>query len=217
MAATNGVAAFPGLTLDKTGSGYTLKATASGLTSVTTSPVKATSPGVATQLVVTTQPPGSVAAGSGFDLTVTAEDGFGTVDKTFGGSVTLSGPSGTSFGGTLTMTAVNGVATFALTDDQAASGITFAVTSGSGLNPTTTDPFTVTPRAASQLVVWGPFGNALPGTPFAMTVFAEDQYGNIDPSVNGNVTLALQDNPGSAALGGTVMRRPYTAWPTFPT
>jgi hypothetical protein len=215
--AVNGVAAFPGLTLDKTGSGYTLKATVSGLTSVTTPAVSVTPAGVATQLVVTTQPPSSVAAGSGFGLTVTAEDSSGTVDKTFDGSVTLSGPSGTSFGGTLTMTAVDGVATFTgLTDDQAASSITFAVTSSSGLDPATTDPFTVTPMAASQLVVWGPFGNALPGSPFGMTVFAEDQYGNVDPTVNGNVTLALQDNPGSATLGGTVMAPAVYGVANFP-
>ena len=69
----------------------------------------------ATQLVVTTQPPASVTAGSGFGLVVTAEDAFGNVDPTFTGSVTLAlanNPGGATLGGTLAVNASAGVATF---------------------------------------------------------------------------------------------------------
>ena len=55
---------------------------------------------------MTTQPPASVTAGSGFGLVVTAEDGFGNVDPTFTGSVTLAlanNPGGATLGGTLTV------------------------------------------------------------------------------------------------------------------
>ena len=75
--------------------------------------------GVATlttsQLVVTTQPPASVTAGSGFGLTVTAENNSGSPITTFNGTVTVAlanNPGGATLGGTLTATASNGVATF---------------------------------------------------------------------------------------------------------
>jgi hypothetical protein len=201
VAAVNGVAAFPGLTLNNTGSGYTLQAASSGLAAVTSGPINVTATG-ATQLVVTAQPPSSFAAGSSFGLVVTAEDGFGNPDTTFQGNVTLADSSGAVVGGALTVQAVNGVATFSgLSEDQASSGDTLLATS-SGLNPATTTSFTVTPQAATQLVVWGPFGNGLPGSAFAMAILAEDQYGNVDTRFSGNVTLALLKNPGGATLGG---------------
>ena len=74
VAAFNGVAAFPGLTINNPGSGYTLQATSSGLTQATTNGINVTPPGVANQLVVATQPPASVTAGSGFGLVLKAED-----------------------------------------------------------------------------------------------------------------------------------------------
>ena len=43
--AANGVAAFTGLTIDNTGSGYTLQATSVGLTSATTTAIDVTPPG----------------------------------------------------------------------------------------------------------------------------------------------------------------------------
>ncbi len=42
------------------------------------------------------------------------------------------------------------------------------------------------------------------GTPFGLTVEAEDRSGNLDPSFNGTVTVALANNPGGATLGGTL-------------
>ena len=147
--AVNGVATFSGLTLNKPGNGYTLKATAGSL-SVTTSSFNVASPtAVATHLVVTAQPPATVAAGAGFGLTVNAETSSGAVDPTFNGTVTLSlannaGGSGTVLGGTLTATAVNGVATFSgLTLNKPGNGYTLVV-STNGLTSATTVAFSVT-------------------------------------------------------------------------
>jgi hypothetical protein len=75
--AVNGVADFRDLTLDEPGSGYTLQATSSGLSPVTTNPFNVTD-----TLVVTTQPPSGVIAGSPFDVKVAAEDAHGNVDRT---------------------------------------------------------------------------------------------------------------------------------------
>ena len=46
--------------------------------------------GVATQLVVTSQPPEIIGAAESFGLVVCAEDSFGTADSTFNGSITLA-------------------------------------------------------------------------------------------------------------------------------
>ena len=98
----------------------------------------------ATQLVVATQPPGSVDAGSAFGLVVVAEDGFGNVDPTFNGSETLAlanNPGGATLGGARTVAASGGIATFGgLTVDHAGSGYTLQVTS-SGLTPAVTTSF----------------------------------------------------------------------------
>jgi streptogramin lyase len=58
------------------------------------------------QLVVTAQPPSSVTAGSGFGLTVTAEDSSGNPITSFNGTVTVAvgnNPTGAALGGTLSV------------------------------------------------------------------------------------------------------------------
>ena len=64
-------------------------------------------------------------------------------------------PTGASLGGTLTATANEGVANFSgLTLTKAASGYTLGVSS-SGLGRATSSAITVTPAAATQLVITG--------------------------------------------------------------
>ena len=153
MTAQNGVASFAGLKLDKAGTGYTLLVTANGLASARTNAFDVT-PAAASQLLVTAQPPGIVMADSGFGLVVAAEDKFGNVATSFGGSVAvalLNNPGGATLGGTLSVTAQNGVATFSgLTLDKVGTGYTLSI-AGSGLIPTTTNAFDVTPALATVL------------------------------------------------------------------
>ena len=64
---------------------------------------------------MTTQPPGAVVAGTGFSLTVHANDHLGNLDPTFNGDVTIAlanNPGVGTVSGTLIVQAVNGVATF---------------------------------------------------------------------------------------------------------
>jgi len=215
--AFNGVATFAGLTINNSASGYTLQATTNGLIPATTNSIAVKSPGTATQLVVSSQPPSSVTAGSGFGLVVTAKDSFGTVDTSFNGSVTLAlanNPSGGTLGGTLTVTAVNGVATFAaLTLNQAAQSYSLSATS-SGLSAAGTTFFNVNPAAPSQLVVLGPDGNVLTGSPFTLTVNCEDSFGNLASNFNDSVTLALASQP-AGILNGTLTARAYSGVATF--
>jgi uncharacterized repeat protein (TIGR03803 family)/autotransporter-associated beta strand protein len=203
--AVNGVATFSGLTIDQPGSGYSLQGATSAFAPATSTTINVTPVGTAAQLVVTGQPPASVTAGSGFGLTVTAEDGFGTVDAGYGGSVTVAlvdASSGATLGGTLTMAAVNGVATFTDLNVNLAGSYALAITAND-LDGTTANDIEVSPATATQLVV-DPMANVLNGWPFDLYALAEDPYGNIDPTFGGSVTVALASNPGGAILAGTL-------------
>src|SRR5207244_1288061 len=152
VAATSGVATFSGLTLNKAATGDTLSVSGGGLTATTTSPITVNA-APATQVVVTTQPPSNVAAGSSFSLVVSAEDPFGNVVPGYTGNVAIAlgnNPGGVTLGGTLNKAAVGGVATFTgLSLPKSVAGYTIQVSSGS-LTGATTSPFNV---AASQLSV----------------------------------------------------------------
>ncbi|MFI5454980.1 MAG: beta strand repeat-containing protein [Isosphaerales bacterium] len=146
----NGVATFAGLTLSSAGI-YTIGATNDRLTPATTTQITV-SAAAATKLVVTTEPPSSVTAGSPFSLAVSAEDGSGNVDASYTGSVVLALASGTgTLGGTTTLNAVNGVATFAGLTLSLAGSAMIAATSDQ-LTPATTTQITVNAAA----VVDGP-------------------------------------------------------------
>jgi hypothetical protein len=211
VTATGGVATFTGLTLNvgQSGSGYTLQATSGDLSAATAGPIAVLSDATAaTQLVVTTEPPPSLSAGSTFGLVVTAEDASGNVDPNFQGIVTLAlagAPGGALLGGTLTATAAGGVATFSgLSQDLAARGETLQATSGT-LTPAVTTPFAVTAAAATQLGVTAePPASVTAGTGFGLVVAAEDPFGNIDPTFSGTVALALTGNTAGNTLGGTL-------------
>jgi len=166
-------------------------------------------PPVTGQLVVTQQPPASLSAGTPFGLTVEAEDSSGNLESSFNGTVTVAlanNPGGATLGGTLSVTASQGVATFsALTLTTAASGYTLVVTS-SGLGETVTSAITVSPLAASQLVVTQqPPATVTAGTGFALQAAIEDSYGNVETGDNTDVvTAALAANPTGTTLGGTL-------------
>jgi streptogramin lyase len=156
VSAVNGVATFSGLTLEKAAAGYTLRATSSGTgapASVTTNAFNVVA-AAATKLVVTSQPPGSVATPFGF--TVAAEDQFNNVDTNFSGTVTITlpnpnpGGAGTILGGTTSLaispaSATPGFVTFSgLSINNVGTGYKLGVSSNPVLSATTTNPFDVT-------------------------------------------------------------------------
>jgi hypothetical protein len=199
--AVNGVAVFSDVSVDNPGNGYTFEATSDGLTAGTSVvPVDFD----ADQLVVTTPPPGSIVAGSTFGLVVSAVDGGDNVDTSFDGNVSITlnndGGSAVSLG---SVSAVDSMATFSgLRVNQ--MGDYSLELSGSGVAGTSI-PLEVTPGTGTQLVVTiQPTSTATAGTPFSIGLSAEDAYGNVDPTFNGSVTLALAANPGSDSLGGIV-------------
>ena len=101
-------------TLDTAGT-QTITANDSTATLSATSGAITVSPGAVTQLLITTQPPSTVSADTGFGLTVTAKDAYNNVATGFTGSETVAlvaNPGGSTLGGTLIVNATSGVASF---------------------------------------------------------------------------------------------------------
>ena len=114
-AASNGVATFATLRIDRGGSGFTLTAAASGLTGGTSAAFSITAPPV-TQLVFTVQPANArVTRKIEPPLVVTALDASGLPVKSFTGAITIAlvaNSYGAKVSGSLTVNAVSGAATF---------------------------------------------------------------------------------------------------------
>src|SRR4029077_2581572 len=90
VGALNGVATFSGLSVNKAGVGYTLTATATGLTTNTSAPFTI-AVGALAQLAFTVQPTSTVAGASiSPAVQVTAQDAQGNTVATFSGNVTLA-------------------------------------------------------------------------------------------------------------------------------
>jgi uncharacterized delta-60 repeat protein len=207
VTASQGVATFSGLTLTAAASGYTLVVTSTGLSETVTTAI-AVSPSTASQVGITQQPPGSVAAGTGFGLQAAIEDSYGNVVTSATNTVTVAlanNPGGAALGGTLTVTASQGLASFSgLTLTTAATGYTLSASS-SGLSGATSSAITVTPAAATQLVITQqPPASVAVNSAFGLKVAIEDTYGNVVTSASNKVKVALDNNPTGAKLGGTL-------------
>ncbi len=201
----DGKAIFSGLTLKDAGTGYTIQATATGLTPVTTSAFNVSLG--ATKLDVSAEPPANVGAGTAFGLTVAAEDGQGNIDTTYNGPITLklgNNPANGTLSGVLVLGAIDGVATFTgLSLNVPAKDYTILASSGS-LTSATSIGFNVTAGQATQLVVapsGEPPASILAGGLFGVTLIAEDQYGDPATDFTGSVSLSLA-NGGSVVLQG---------------
>ena len=210
-AAVNGVATFANLHLDKAGAGYTLVATAPALTGASSGSFNVTAAG-ATVLGFTIQPSTTVAgAAISPAVQVTARDGFGNTAASFTGNVTIvvgNNPGGDTIAGTQTVAAAAGIATFAdLTLDRAGTGYTL-VAEAASLTSATSASFSITSASETTLAFTVQPSSAVAGaaiTP-AVQVTARDNFGNPATSFAGNVTIALQNNPGGATLSGTKTR-----------
>ena len=209
--ATQGVAAFPDLSINRAGVAYTLTATALGLTAATSAAFDITS-GAASRLAFTVQPSTTVA---GFVITpavhVTAQDPFGNTDPTFTGQVTVligDNPAAGLLSGTNVKTATAGVATFNdLSIDKAGSGYTLVATA-LGLTSATSAAFDILAGPATQLVFTVQPSNTVAGdaiTP-AVQVTAQDAFGNTDVTFPGTVAMGIGTNPGGGALSGTTVQ-----------
>jgi uncharacterized repeat protein (TIGR01451 family) len=208
VTAVDGVATFGDLAIDRAGSGYTLAATAGGLSSATSDPFDIT-PGVASRLAFDQQPTDTEAGEPVTPpVTVRVEDASGNLVTTFSGSVTIfigTNPSAGSLKGATTVAAFGGVATFSdLAIDKPGAGYTLVATSGA-LADDTSESFEITSVGASRLEFVQPPSETPVGAPIApaVVVAAVDGAGRTDTSFAGNVTIAIGTNPAGGTLSGT--------------
>src|SRR5438093_105601 len=222
VAAASAVATFPNLSRDKSGTGYTLAATATGLSGATSAAFTITS-GPATHLVFTVQP--STAAANGTiapAVRVTARDALGNTATGFQSNVTVAigtNPAGGTLSGTTMVAAVGGVATLSdLRVDKSGSGYTLSA-AGAGLTGATSGAFSVVPGAAAQLVFTVQPSTATAGASITpqVEVSARDGLGNTATGFTGNIALSIGTNPASGTLAGTTTVAAVAGVATFPT
>jgi hypothetical protein len=210
-AAVAGIATFSNLSLDKASPGYTLAASASGLTGVTSGTFNILS-GAGATLVFVTEPPASTAAGAALApaIQVAVHDNLGNTATDFNGPITIAignNPSAGTLSGTVTVAAAAGVATFSnLKIDKIGVGYTLSA-SASVLTPATSTAFDIVAGAASKLVFQQEPSNATSGAGIApaITVAALDAGNNPVASFTGLVTITLTSGTGNpaASLSGT--------------
>ena len=186
VGAVNGVATFSGLSIDKSGNGYTLTAATSGLTGATSATFDIV-PGAANRLVFITGPTDRV-VGEKFSpaLQVQVQDAGGN-PVLIAPPITITSSVSGTLTGSATATPVLGTATFNnLAVNKAGTAYTLTAF-GSGIASATSDPFDVAQAATSISIT-----SKSPGGP---SVFGQPVTFNYDINIVA---------PGAGGLTGTV-------------
>ena len=205
VAAVGGVATFNDLRLDEAGAGYTLIATASGVTS-DTSVAFTISPAAAGHLSFSIEPVNTVAGDTVSTVQVSVLDAFDNVVTGSTSSVGLTlidGPVGSVLLGTVPVSAVNGVAGFSdLRIEQA--GTYRLLASASGLTSDTSVAFTISPAAADHLVFAVQPTNTDPGVVISPSIEVQvfDAFNNLLTNSSDTVRMSINNDPGSGTLSG---------------
>jgi hypothetical protein len=210
VAAVAGEATFSDLKIDKTGTGYVLRATSGTLLLADSTPFNIT-PGAAVRIAFLAQPTSAAAGASLGTITVQVKDAAGNVVTGSTATVTLAignnaGGIGATLAGTTSVNAIVGVATFSnVSLNTAANGYTLSA-SASGLTGDTSTAFNVTAGAANRVKFSVQPTNSVAGVVInpAATVRIEDAFGNLTTS-GADVTVALT-TPGAAVLSGTALQ-----------
>ncbi|MFI5311184.1 MAG: beta strand repeat-containing protein, partial [Gemmatimonadales bacterium] len=192
--AVAGVATFSGLSVSRGGVGYTLVASATGLTGATSASFNMTAPGAGpvTQLAISVQPGNTVAGASiAPAIVVQARDANGVLATSFTGNVTLAigtNPDTATISGTITVAAVAGAAAFNnISLNRPGVGYTLVASSGQ-LLPVTSTAF-----------------NILAGAPASITKIAGDlQTATVTTSVAIAPSVRIADALGNGIAGVSV-------------
>ena len=147
-------------------------------------------PGAATSLSITS--PTSAAAGTAFNVVVTARDAFGNTATSYSGTVQFSSNS-TQAQLPANSTLSNGVGTFSVVLKTAGTGKTVTVSDAANSFSATTSSITVSPGNATTLTVTGLGPFTAPGQAGTATVTAKDAYGNIATGYTGTVQITSSD------------------------
>ncbi|OLR91964.1 fibronectin type III domain-containing protein [Actinokineospora bangkokensis] len=210
-----GVATFAGLSIDKAGTGYTLTAASTGLTSATSSAFAITV-GVASKLAFTTSPDTSFTGRAFYTQpVVTVQDAGGNTVTSSTATITLALSPATATLGCTTKAAVAGVAAFTGCSVSAVGTYSLTATSGA-LTAATSGSFQVV--AAPTALLWsgysatvcsGPTGtaasltytfclNVLGNGTFTSRVQLSDSAGNAVVNVGPDITVTLTTANGTA-------------------
>src|SRR5256884_1705721 len=191
--AVRGVASFTDLSINRSGTGYTLVATSPGVRGAT-SATFAVAPAAAARLAFTVPPHVATVDSVLEPVQVTVLDTLGTAATGFGGNVTVAlaaNASGGTLGGTTTVTAASGVATFAdLRVNRAGTGYRLTASAGQ-LTGATTDSFDITPGPPTT---GDPTGNA--------TTTGDDQPGSYTVTVDGGSNRTIAANGAGTTYSG---------------
>ncbi len=162
-------------------------------------------PAAAAKLAFTTQPSGAQAgAAFGTQPVVEVRDQFDNLVAGDSSPVAMeitggTGTAGAALAGTGTVAASGGVATFAgLSIDKAGTGYRLTATDGT-LTSVESSAFAITSGAATVLVVTAATPQTA-GTPFDVTVTAEDGLGNVDTGYAGTVHVSSSDSGTGVSL-----------------
>jgi trimeric autotransporter adhesin len=215
-AAVSGVASFAGCKIDKSGSGYTLNATATNLTTDVSNAFTITA-GAATK-VGYSQPPTAVVAGSAISPAVVAavQDASGNTVTSSNATITVAittNPGGGTLSGTLSVNASSGVATFAdLSINKSGTGYKLTMTSP-GLTSAVSATFNVTAGTAAQLAYTAQPSGGTGGVSWATQpkVAIQDTFGNTVTTSTANVTLAITSGTGTSGAVLTCTANPKAA------
>jgi len=202
-AAVYGVATFSGCLIDRAGTGYTLTATGSGLTSAT-SAAFAISGSTATKLAFTSQPTRGTPGGAFATQPVVAiQDAGGATVTTSTATVALSlgaNPGGGTLSctGGLSKAAVNGVATFSGCAITAVGVGYMLLAASTGLTSATSSPFDV----ADRLVFATQPAGAAPGVAFTTQPVVAVRAGPTNTAIHDQATqVTLSIKAGTGAPG----------------
>jgi len=213
-----GIVTFSNLTFSAAGTGYTLNAAATGLTSVVSTAFNVILP--ANKLAFLGQPTSTNAGASIVpSVQVAVEDTNGSVVPGATNTITIAignNPSSGTLGGTATATPVNGVATFPnLTISAGGKGYTLTASSA-GLTGATSAPFNVLTTASMLAFITQP-SNTVAGKSIApsVQVAIEDANGSVVAGATTPIVIAIGPNSPAGTLAGTTSANPANGVATF--
>jgi Big-like domain-containing protein/invasin-like protein/calcineurin-like phosphoesterase family protein len=177
LAAVNGLATFPALVVNTGATGYTLAASATGLSGTVSGTFNVSTGVVSASQSTVAVSPASILAGSGSSaITVTVRDGSGTplpgvtVTLSANGSNTILQPPG--------LTNASGVASGMLSSTSAGVKTVTATASGVVINQKPAITVTAAAISTSQSTVQAIPTTVVVNSPSSISVTAEDQFGN---------------------------------------
>lgn len=197
VAANAGVADFPGISLNKTGNGYSLTASGTGLSGATSNSFQVNAAALDHFLVEASGGGaiGTQTAGTSFNLRITAQDQFNNTATSFTGTTQLTSNATLSGSPVATSAFSAGVlSSQSVTITSAQGGTTITATEVGGTGKTGTSAgFTVNPGALDHFLVeasaGGNIGTQAAGSAFTLKITAQDSSNNTVPSFTGTVQI----------------------------